>query len=88
LTNLVSFLPTGEVKDLLVERLDAWERQNEESGGFRLGKTLRNKMRALRRVPHSTWLLAGLTILISLIVRLVVRSTASLSRLVKPKSSN
>ena len=88
LANLVSFLPDGEVKEMLVKRLDTWERQNEEQGSFRLGKTLRAKMRALRRVPHSTWILAGLTILLSLIIRTIVKSAASLSRLVKPKSSS
>lgn len=88
LTSLISFLPDGEVKEMLIKRLDTREEQDDERGGFRLGRALRNKMRALRRVPHSTWVLAGLTILISLIVRLVVRSTASLSRLVKPKSGS
>ncbi|MFO7916630.1 MAG: glycosyltransferase [Anaerolineae bacterium] len=87
LDSLISFLPDGEVKETLVERLDAREGGDEARGGFRAGKTLRAKLRALRRVPHSTWIFAGLTILLSLIVRIVVRSAASLSRLVKPKRS-
>ncbi|MFP3896031.1 MAG: glycosyltransferase [Anaerolineales bacterium] len=87
LDSLVSFLPDGEVREILVERLDAREEQREARGGFRPRRTLRAKWRALRRVPHSTWVFAGLTILLSLIIRVVVRSAASLSRLVKPSRS-
>lgn len=85
LTSLVSFLPDGEVKQTLTKRLNAW--QSDERGGFRLGRALRAKWKALRRVPHSTWILAGLTVLLSLIIRMVVRSAASLSRLVRSKGS-
>ncbi len=88
LTSLVSFLPDGEVKEMLVERIDAQEERGEEQESFRPGKTLRAKMRALRRVPHSTWIFAGLTILLSVIIRLVLRSAASLSRWIKPEGSS
>jgi len=80
LADLVSFLPSGEVKETLKDKLNRWDSATQGKAGFRLGKALRVKVRALRRVPQSTWLLAGLTMLVSLIGQWLIKYIPSLSR--------
>lgn len=65
LTNLISFLPAGEVKDILEARTSDLGRKAKQPGG--LGTALLDKLKVLRRVPGSTWLMAGLTIVASVI---------------------
>ncbi len=67
LAELISFLPSGEVKEILKERVeDARGAQDPASRSFpelSLGK----KWRALKRVHGSTWLLAAGTVIVSLV---------------------
>ena len=67
LADLVSLLPPGEVKEILKDRIEA---ARKEPGGvtrFLRKLALGKKWRALKRVPGSTWLLTGATIVVSLV---------------------
>lgn len=80
LAGLVSFLPPGETRQILADKVGELERAIEETSELRLVSALPEKMKAVRRVPQSTWLLAGLTILSSLVGYLFMKSVASISR--------
>ncbi|MEA3345071.1 MAG: glycosyltransferase [Chloroflexota bacterium] len=67
LANLISFLPSGEVKDFLTDKVSVLESASESAIRPTKDLSLSARMRALRRVPGSTWLLTGLTIVLSLI---------------------
>jgi glycosyltransferase involved in cell wall biosynthesis len=67
LADLVSALPSGEVKDILTERLEMAQKEPGPVTRFLMKLSLRQRWRALKRVPGSTWLLAGATILVSLV---------------------
>jgi glycosyltransferase involved in cell wall biosynthesis len=67
LADLVSFLPDGEVKDILTDQITSARNEPGPVAGFLMRLSLREKWRALKRVPGSTWLLAGATIVGSLI---------------------
>ncbi len=73
LTGLVSFLSTGEVQRYLTDRIQEARRKLQGQTGLwkRLG--IPGKLRALRRVPGSTWLFSGATILISIISYLFMK---------------
>lgn len=67
LTGLVSFLSTGEVQSFLTGRILEARKKLQENRGLwkRLG--IPSRLRALRRVPGSTWIISGATILVSVI---------------------
>lgn len=67
LADLVSTLPSGEVKDILRERLEMAQKEPGPVARFLMKLSLRQRWRALKRVPGSTWLLAGATIVVSLV---------------------
>jgi glycosyltransferase involved in cell wall biosynthesis len=67
LEELVSTLPSGEVKDILTERIESAQREPGPVTGFLMDLSLGKKWRALKRVPGSTWLLAAGTIVVSLV---------------------
>ena len=83
LANLVSFLPSGEVREILADKVSALERAIEEKGKLRLMHALSAKVEAVRRVSRSTWLLTGLTILISFVGYLFMKYVALISRMRK-----
>jgi glycosyltransferase involved in cell wall biosynthesis len=67
LADLVSFLPSGEVKEILSDRIEAARREPGTMAKSLRRLSLGKKWRALKRVPGSTWLLTGATIVVSLI---------------------
>jgi hypothetical protein len=67
LADLVSFLPSGEVKELLRNRIRVARSEPGTVTKFLTGLSLGKKWRALKRVPGSTWLLAGATVVVSLV---------------------
>ncbi|MGD2145231.1 MAG: glycosyltransferase [Anaerolineae bacterium] len=73
LADLVSFLPAGEVREILKARIASVRREPGPIVSFLMGLSLGQRWRALKRVPGSTWLLAGATILASLIGYLFVK---------------
>jgi hypothetical protein len=67
LINMISTLPSGEVRDILEDQI----KELDDHPGF-LARTINKlalgqKWQALKRVRGSTWLLAGFTILVSVI---------------------
>ncbi len=76
LDDLISFLPSGEVKEIFRERVRVSRSRPgpiaELTGELSLGQ----KWRALKRVEGSTWLLAGGTVLVSLVSYLFMRRRA------------
>ncbi|MEA3374838.1 MAG: glycosyltransferase [Chloroflexota bacterium] len=67
LVDIISFLPSGEVKEILKDRIGATQRGPGTATRFITELSLGRKWRALKRVPGSTWLLAGATIVVSLV---------------------
>jgi glycosyltransferase involved in cell wall biosynthesis len=67
LTGLVAFLSRGEVQSFLTDRILETQHQIQEERGMWKRLNISAKLRALRRVPGSTWLISGATILISVI---------------------
>jgi glycosyltransferase involved in cell wall biosynthesis len=67
LADLVSFLPSGEVRDILTDQITSARGEPGPIARFLMGLSLGQRWRALKRVPGSTWLLAGATIVASLI---------------------
>jgi glycosyltransferase involved in cell wall biosynthesis len=65
--DLVSFLPSGEVRDILIDQIRSARSRPGPMARFLMGLSLGQRWRALKRVPGSTWLLAGATIVASLI---------------------
>ncbi|MGC9397733.1 MAG: glycosyltransferase family 4 protein [Anaerolineae bacterium] len=70
LRELVSFLPAGEIRETLLDKVGAWK---QPARGPLRRFTPAMKIRALRRVPGSTWILSGLTILVSVIGYLIMK---------------
>ncbi len=66
LNNLLDNIPAGEGKQNLADKIRAWE-QDHVDRTLLQKLAIAPKLRALRRVPGSTWLLAGLTIVISFV---------------------
>lgn len=66
LNDLLKHFPAGEGKESLADKIRAWEEEHVDRP-LRQKLSLASKLRALRRVPGSTWLLAGLTIVISFV---------------------
>jgi len=64
---LVSTLPSGEVKEILKEHIETARKEPGPVTQLLMTLSLGEKWRALKRVPGSTWLLAGATIVVSLI---------------------
>jgi len=79
LADLVSTLPPGEVKELLKDRLQMAREQPGLVTQFLMGLSLGRRWRALKRVPGSTWLVAGATIVVSLIGYLVMKGRGETS---------
>lgn len=73
LVDLVSALPSGEVKDILIERIEIVQKEPGPVTRFLMKLSLRKRWRALKRVPGSTWLLTGATIAVSLIGYLLMK---------------
>lgn len=73
LTGLVSFLSTGEVQHYLTDRIQEARQKLQGQTGLwkRLG--IPGKLRALRRVPGSTWLISAATIVVSVVYYLFVK---------------
>lgn len=67
LADLVSLLPSGEVKEILKDRIETSRREPGTVTEFVRQLSLGKKWRALKRVPGSTWLLAGVTVVVSLV---------------------
>jgi glycosyltransferase involved in cell wall biosynthesis len=67
LADLVSVLPSGEVKDILTERIEIARKEPGPVTQSLMALSLGKKWRALKRVPGSTWLLAGVTVIVSLV---------------------
>ncbi len=67
LANLVSFLPPGEVKEVLEQRIEGAQSDPGLVSPFFTELSLGKKWRALKRVPGSTWLLGAATIVVSLV---------------------
>lgn len=67
LADLVSTLPSGEVKEILTERIEMAQKEPGPVTQFLMQLSLRQRWQALKRVPGSTWLLAGATVVVSLI---------------------
>ncbi len=66
LNDLLDQFPAGEGKESLADKIRAWE--EEHVNRTLLQKlAIAPKLRALRRVPGSTWLLASLTIVVSFV---------------------
>jgi glycosyltransferase involved in cell wall biosynthesis len=86
LAGLVSFLPPGETREILTDKVGKLEEATEETSELRIVTALPEKVRAVRRVPQSTWLLAGLTILTSLIGYLFMKYVASILHREAPES--
>jgi 1,2-diacylglycerol 3-alpha-glucosyltransferase len=67
LADLVSLLPSGEIRDILADQINAAQSQPGRMGRSLMSLSLRERWRAWKRVPGSTWLLAGATVVGSLI---------------------
>lgn len=67
LADLVSVLPPGEVKDIITEQIDAARGEAGPMRQFFMNLSLGERWKALKRVSGSTWLMAGVTIVVSLI---------------------
>ena len=65
LTSLVSFFTTGEVRSFLMENLVESRQKRKESGKKTLG--IPERFFSWIRVPSSTWLISGITILVSIL---------------------
>jgi len=77
LADLVSLLPSGDVKELLMARIRTTRSQPGAVAEFLQGLSLGEKWRALKRVPGSTWLLAGVTVIVSLVSYLFMKGRSS-----------
>ncbi len=78
LKELISFFPAGDIKRTLLMQV----KDKEEQAKGPLSKfTPAMKIRALRRVPGSTWFLSGLTILVSVVGYLVMKYFKPIERL-------
>ena len=77
LADLVSLLPSGDVKELLMARIRTTRSQPGAVAEFLQGLSLGEKWRALKRVPGSTWLLAGVTVIVSLVGYLFMKGRSS-----------
>lgn len=73
LSDLVSALPSGEVKDILAERIESVREEPGAATQLLMGLSMGRKWQALKRVPGSTWLLAGVTIIVSLVSYLFMK---------------
>ncbi len=67
LEDLISFLPSGEVKEIFKEQVRVSRSRPSPISEFFGGLSLGRKWRALKRVEGSTWLLAGGTVVVSLV---------------------
>lgn len=67
LANLVSFLPPGEVREVLEQRIAAARSEPDRVSQLFAEFSLGRKWLSLKRVPGSTWLLAGVTVVVSLV---------------------
>jgi len=67
LTDLVSALPSGDVRNILAERIETAQKEPGPLAGLLMKLSLGKKWRALKRVSGSTWLLAGATAVVSLV---------------------
>lgn len=88
LSDLLTFMPSSELKDLLVDKLEDNERFAGGRARFLPKLKWLKKIRTWKRVPQSTWLLTGLTILVSVIGYFVMKYQASLARLKRSSSEN
>ncbi len=71
--DLVDLLSSGEVREILRDRIKISKGERKETTKWLLGAALPDKLKPLTRVPGSTWLLAGLTVIGSLIGYLLYR---------------
>jgi hypothetical protein len=67
MNDLVDLLSSGEVREILRNRINISKGERKETTKWLLGVALPDKLKPLTRVPGSTWLLAGLTVVGSLI---------------------
>lgn len=88
LSELVAFMPSSDLQDLLVERLKDAERFSGGRARFLPKLKWLKKIRTWKRVPQSTWLLTGLTILVSVVGYFVMKYKASLARLKRSASES
>lgn len=80
LANLVSLLPSGEVRDVLLEEVHTLQKNLRQRLQPPKRDTVAAKVKAVRRVPSSTWLFAALTIPVSVIGYLLVKYFSNLFR--------
>jgi hypothetical protein len=64
LAKAISLIPPGEVREILMEQAQVLEKRIRELVDLEDG--LGAKIKQMRRIPSSTWLIAGLTIPISI----------------------
>jgi hypothetical protein len=67
LTGLVTFFSSGEVESFLTSRILEAREKNQRQRGLWKQINIPAKLRALRRVQGSTWLISGATIVISVL---------------------
>jgi len=67
LTGLVTFFSSGEVESFLINRILEAREKNRRQRGFWKQLDIPGKLRALRRVQGSTWLISGATVMISVL---------------------
>lgn len=73
LDDLIDLLSSGEVRDILTDQVRGSKEERKERTKRLLGMAIPEKLRPLTRVPGSTWLLAGLTVLASLMGYLLMK---------------
>ncbi|MFP4394669.1 MAG: glycosyltransferase [Anaerolineales bacterium] len=66
LNDLLKLIPASEGKTRLADKIRAWDEEHVDRTLLQK-LAIAPKLRALRRVPGSTWLLAGLTIVVSFV---------------------
>lgn len=81
LTNAIPLIPSGEAREILTEKVMSLEKAIQEKVDFEPRLNLASKIKQVKRVSRSTWLFAGLTISISLVSYLLLRSVSSASRM-------
>jgi glycosyltransferase involved in cell wall biosynthesis len=73
LTSLVTFLSMGDVREYLLDRIEETRKRSSVEANILPKIKVPESIRSLIRVPSSTWLISGVTIVISVIGYLFMR---------------
>jgi glycosyltransferase involved in cell wall biosynthesis len=84
LADLVSLLPPGEVRNALAAKLSPLDQTIQQRRSAAAPPILFKGLRGVQRVSTRTWLLVGLTVVLSPIAYLLVRPTSALALLRRP----